>query len=187
MSGFRNGLFLLAAVLVSIFFHETSEAASRRKSILNVNSHYTSYSDLKLSGGEEVLLEPSLAVELDFRVSGPFSLILGGSQAVDSLRTDYGLGIRVDVPGFFLLGGSARDLRRAAKNYPVNTSIYYISSVTTVRAANAPDVKSVTGTYGFTIDIFLFNNVAYWTNHISVYTLQGNSFLALGSGLGAQF
>ena len=177
----------LCFIMVGLFLPGTGEAASRRKSILNVNSHYTSYTDLKLSGGEEVLIEPALAVELDFRVSGPFSLILGGSQAVDSLRTDYGLGIRVDVPGFFLLGGSPRDLRRAMKNYPVNTSIYYISSVTTIKAANTPDVRSVTGTYGFTIDIFLFNKVAYWTNHVSVYTLQGNSFLALGSGLGAQF
>ncbi|MCB0362350.1 MAG: hypothetical protein KDD35_06495, partial [Bdellovibrionales bacterium] len=90
--------------------------------------------------------------------------------------------------GFLLFGSNHnRDLRRQKMKYPVNSSIYFISSLTTLKSEGASDTRTVTTIFGVTIDFFFFNPLVYLSTKASVYNLQGNSFVTMGAGLGFEF
>lgn len=184
MKHFAISIFLLSSGL----FLCLEATATKRSSLVNITSTYNTYSDLKLGGGEKTEIEPSMNTEIDFRLSYIFSFIIAGSQSLDAKRSEFGIGGRIDLPGFFFIGSNHRkDLQRQNKKYPVNTSVFLISSLTTLHYDDAPDTKTASSLYGFTVDWFLFNSIVYLSTTASLYNLQGNSFATTSIGLGGEF
>ena len=128
------------------------------------------------------------ALELDIRLRGPFSIAFVTAEGED-LRSYYGAGFRVDIPGFLFIGGDVnRYAKAASKRYPVNTSMYalFISRETEDSVTNVA-TRSVGSELGLTMDIFLFNHFVFATTQASAVNLSGNLFLSYAFGLGIQF
>jgi hypothetical protein len=186
LKSFGIALFLLAQIFaLSAWAGRKSDHA-----FVSLSTQMMTYSDLKTSDttvSEE--LASSLELELDLRMRGPFQLAFVGSRAIDNLRQAYGIGLRVDLPGFFMLGGS-KGKNRSSRNYPVNTSIFgHLLQTTLLPEDEATGVKQMafsTNT-GLSIDVFLFNPKAFLTGQFSIYNFKGNAYMTYGGGLGVEF
>ncbi|MCB0415100.1 MAG: hypothetical protein KDD50_12250 [Bdellovibrionales bacterium] len=176
-------LLIMLVLLVGV----SSYAATKKKTIVSVNSIYNSIQDIKLGNSTTSSQEQfSLSVELGFRFFRTHQLIIASTQTTDNLRSDIGLGLRFDLPGFFYIGSTAKDLQLQKKSYPVNTSGYFHTGISDVNESGVI-VKAGYTQWGFTMDIFLFNKITYLTTNASVYSVQGNSYFVSGVGLGAEF
>lgn len=150
--------------------------------------NYYSFDDIKVKSNTEIAkLLPSLEAELGVRVFNIFSILFLAEQSVEIDRKGYGIGGRIDLPGFLLFNPKQKDLSIKAKNYPLNTSAFLKVKIMDITRASSEPVTTIVSHYGFSLDIFLFNPYVYLTGTISVYSLQGNAYVGYGSGLGWQF
>jgi hypothetical protein len=128
-------------------------------------------------------------VEIGARAMNIFCLSLIGQQASESTSQSlkgYGAGIRVDLPGFFLIGSDEADFRRKSKAYPVNSSIF-MQSISTQYTQGTSITKTIANRYGFSVELFPFQTLMYLSLEAGLYNFQGNSFANYGFGLGMQF
>ncbi len=109
-----------------------------------------------------------------------------GGEGDDQSLQGYGLGFRVDLPGFFLIGATDSQLRRKSKAYPVNSSIF-MQSISTQYEQGTAVTKTIASRYGLTVEIFPFQTLMYFSLEAGVYNFAGNSFAMTGAGLGLQF
>ncbi|MBT4763102.1 MAG: hypothetical protein HOO06_15525 [Bdellovibrionaceae bacterium] len=183
-----SGLFL--------FYSFSQALAKEDKVAISLSSLYTTYNDITISnaatstsGTDAIVLEPTVDVEVGLRMFGPYNFILGVGQSIDQLRSSFGAGIRVDLPGFFFFGSQASDLGKHKRKYPVNTSGFFISSLTTIKAASTATTSTaaVSNRWGISMEIFLFNRLTYLITQISFYSVQGNSYTSPIVGLGVNF
>jgi len=185
---------LVALCLLLLFgsFSESVGAARfKGRSIMSVTAYSSQFTDIKASAGAGVSdqsLSSSLDIEADLRLHSFFSLGLLYGKFTDDLRNNYGVGFRVDTPGYFWIGSRSGDFRLARRKYPVNTSIFAFllqheqeDETTHVRT------RSVGSNLGLTLDLFLFNPYSYLSTQIGIYNIQGNAYLNYGFGLGIQF
>jgi hypothetical protein len=127
--------------------------------------------------------------EVGLRLMNIFSISAigqNGGEGDDQSIQGYGLGIRVDLPGFFLIGASDSQLRRKSKAYPVNSSIF-MQSISTQYEQGTAVTKTVASRYGATVEIFPFQTLMYFSLEAGIYNFAGNSFAMTGAGLGLQF
>ncbi|MCB0410427.1 MAG: hypothetical protein KDD29_09425, partial [Flavobacteriales bacterium] len=68
-----------------------------------------------------------------------------------------------------------------------NTSIYAMPVMTTTRGSDGVDSKSLSSIIGFSMDIFLFNELTFLTLQASLYGLEGNTYVLTGAGIGVEF
>jgi hypothetical protein len=130
-----------------------------------------------------------MQAEVGFRLMNIFSLTAigqNGGEGDDQSIQGYGLGLRVDLPGFFLIGASDSQLRRKSKAYPVNSSIF-MQSISTQYTQGTAVTKTVASRYGVTIEVFPFQTLMYFSLEAGIYNFAGNSFAMSGAGLGLQF
>lgn len=180
--------FLILALFSGILNPSAAKARGLSESLLYVSSTYSDYEDLKIAGGDKVTISPTLDVEIGLRFRKMFNFLINAAQTTDHTREEYGLGLKVDLPGFFWMGVGYGDFSREAKNYPVNSSVFLSSQLTTITSVpDDDDNKSLSTKLGITVDIFLFNPLTFLTASAYVYTFNGNSFLGTRAGLGAQF
>jgi hypothetical protein len=165
-------------------------------------SFYTMYSQSGLSSGSGAAGSgspaPSLDVEFAIRLQTIFNLTLLYSrfQTPDSSNTaqlqdnisGYGLGMKIDLPGFFFIGGKREQSEREGKLHPVNSFLFgEILRSTLVDAAAGTTTTSTTPRYGFGFDLFLFNPYVYLSLKLSLLNLLGATYLGAGAGLGCTF
>lgn len=181
--------FPIFLIFVILFVNPLSAwGRARRYSLFSVVINSTSYSDVQTQSGQaETTLTSSYEGELGIRMHSLFSFLLTANKESDDLRQGFGLGMRVNLPGFFLLGASRKDSTRWARNYPVNTSFYVKAEKMTVKDEEGPEVNTLATQYGLSMDIFLFNPLIFISGHASLFTLQGNVFFASGGGVGFEF
>ena len=95
----------------------------------------------------------------------------------------YGLGLKVDLPGFFFIGGYTNDLVRKRKKRHVNTSMSY--SKMSAKDSGAAH-SYIDDRLGFATDLFLAGDV-YLSVDLGLLSHQGNQFFAPAIGLGYEF
>lgn len=113
--------------------------------------------------------------------------MLIGGQSIDSDRDEYGAGLRIDLPGFLILGPSFREFARSSKLYPVNTSIYLQSTRAVAKEDGIVQSNGVATEYGLSVDIFLFNKYIYLTGNIGIHSYVGDIYTVTSGGLGFDF
>lgn len=147
------------------------------------------FEDVRLKSGNDVPLTESIDVEGGLRFRRLFRTFLYASMATDSSRKEYGLGVRVDLPGFFLIDAKIQDFIRKGMARPINTSFYLIASKATFTRANGVVVLDGLGTrYGLSMSWFpIPKQNAYIRLDFGSYTVGGNSHLSYGTALGFAF
>jgi len=111
------------------------------------------------------------------------------SIAQDNLRQEYGLGVRVDLPGIFLMGAQSRDFLRKGMARPFNTSFYLIASDARFLNEEGTIVLEGLGTkYGLSLS---WHPIPKRSGYIRLdggsYTVGGNSHFSYGLALGFAF
>jgi hypothetical protein len=139
-------------------------------------------------GSSPVELTPMQELEMSLRLYKLYHFSLIHMRSTDGQRIGYGAGIRVNLPGYFLLGAQLPQLTRDSKMYPVNTSIYGFAIRTDLRGSD-PAVNQTTmlAQYGGSVDLFLFNRYTFLTLDLGIHTLLGDSTWIYGVGFGLQF
>lgn len=145
------------------------------------------YYSMKNASSDVLELSPMYEAEIDLRLYKVYHFALVGMQSTDKNRSGYGGGLRINLPGYFLLGAKLPDLTRDSKMYPVNTSIYGFAIKTTLTKDDQTVEDSVIAQYGGTVDVFLFSQYVYLTLDVGIHTLKGDSEIIYGAGLGFQF
>jgi len=150
----------------------------------SVEAQYVSYSDIVENNKyPQGTLGSTYGLNLNARFNRIFSLVGMYGTTAQKEWSYYGLGIKVDLPGFFFIGGYTNDLVRKKKKHPVNTSLIYSKM-------SARDTGSshsfIDDRLGFAADIFLAGNV-YLNVDLGLLSHQGNQFFAPGFGLGYEF
>ncbi|MCB9026631.1 MAG: hypothetical protein H6625_09965 [Bdellovibrionaceae bacterium] len=172
--------------------------AKGNKSKFAVTTYYSTYDDVSLSDTEsKVKLPPSLDVELTLRLMSIFNIALTAKRfihdensPVSSLSTErqsFGLGLKVDLPGIFFVGGSSKFASLRGKNWPVNSFFYGIVQQVASENASGSTDKAFATSYGLGMDVFLFNEIAYLSLHTGGFQFENNTFFQLSGGLGATF
>lgn len=127
-------------------------------------------------------LSGTYGANLNLRFYRTFSLITSYFKAQDSSFSGYGLGFRVDLPGFFWLGGVANDFVRRRKKQSVNTYLQWSKFLIKEGGLDS----YVADRIGFGCDVFI-TEFSYLNFEIMSYSHQGNQFMAFGTGLGFEF
>lgn len=162
---------------------------------LTLQSSYSTYADLSASTATPTKQSNSIDVEVQFRIYHLMSLVLTAGRATDDQRQYAGFGLRFDLPGFFTIGATRRDAAMMSRQYPLNTYIFSHILSTSVKSTNdgtgsvqlAAPINAVATRHGLGVDLFLFQRVAYLTGAVSMYTIQGNSFIQTTMGIGTEF
>ncbi|MCB0378625.1 MAG: hypothetical protein KDD33_09050 [Bdellovibrionales bacterium] len=172
---------ILIACMVFIF--SLPSMAGRRAKYFAVYSQYTSFSDLLTdSSNNRKYLSAENSLNFDIRLMRIFVLNLHGGQAVDNQRRFSGAGIKVDLPGFFMLGGSINDLIHRRKRKPINTSFGYKSFI--VQQQGQGD-RYASGRFILATDIMLGS---FFINlELGLYNQRGDQYLSTAAGLGVEF
>lgn len=183
--------FLIGLLVLSIGSPCLARYRMKRKpnAFWAVTTTYSSYTDIKMSSGSEsTTLEPAMDLEIAMRLQSVFQFIVVATQSENSLREAYGAGFRIDLPGFFFLFSSPRQVRYSQKWQPITTSLYGQFFKSSNKAtANGIEEDASGADMGFTIDTFLFNPYVYMRLQASVMNQQGNTFSTYTAGLGMEF
>lgn len=126
-----------------------------------------------------------------------FNFLITGAQWSDPDSNDdnmfqnkisaVGAGLGVDLPGFFFVGAKAIN-RKRTKNYPINTSLFFQTLLVTSKpVAGGADSRTVSTRYGFGIDFFLFNPVAYFTIRGGAFNYLSDLHAFYSAGIGVTF
>ena len=147
-------------------------------------AQYNSYNDITNSGdAERKYLSSDVSANLDLRLYRIFILTLHGGQSIDSSRSFTGAGFKVDMPGFFMLGGNIVDLIRRKKRRGINTSIDWKSFVISEESESS---LSVGNRFSFSADIHLSESL-FLNLDLGLYSHKGDQHLSPTFGLGFEF
>lgn len=145
---------------------------------------WTSYKDVPVQGsGTPKILSSSYDVEYDYRIYNPFSIVVSFSKALDDSREGGGVGMRVDLPGFFFYKKSRFDLFRSSKAQPLNSSVFFITSWVSQKNKG---IKTLDSRFGGAVEAFIYNEL-FFVGEMGAYVLDGEGFLFGALGLGYEF
>ncbi len=179
------------SILMGILFAQPCAAQSSRDrrnfSLLATSSNN---SDLKTTRRatttSETMLANTLDLELGIRLHTIFQFIAVGYRSRNGVTSGYGGGFRIDIPGFFWLGGPER-IRNVRRFHPINSSLYGLLVQTSIKNESGTVDRAVGSEMGFSLDIFLFNPRAFLTGKAGIINVMGNSYMTTGAGLGIEF
>lgn len=145
---------------------------------------YTTYSDIvKNASNPQDELASTISINANIRVYRIFSLMASYGTSVDDEWSYYGLGFKIDLPGFFFIGGLTNDLVHTRKNRGVNSYVSFGKySATQVGLGDS----FVNDRLSYGLDIFLGGDL-YMNIDLGILSHQGNQFLAPAVGLGYEF
>lgn len=157
---------------------------TNKAKIFSIYATHVTHTDIKNDPNIAPLdLPAELNVHADIRLFRIFLLKLIGGSAADGSRTLYGLGAKLDFPGFFLMGSDITELVRKRKLNPVNT--YIDAQIVFYDFKDGSGLKSG-NRFGLGIDIFVFSQI-FINASASLTSLQSNLFITPGVGLGLEF
>ena len=169
-------------LLLPLHAHSYYRSWSKPRPI-SIDLQYHTYSDLlNDNSNAKVDLSETYTAALNLRFYRIFSAIIAATKATDSSLNGYGLGLRVDLPGFLFIGSASNDLVRARKRHSFNTYLQWVKFA----IKEAPLDTYVADRIGFGVDSFLTDQL-YLNLELMTYSHQGNQFVAMGAGLGFEF
>jgi hypothetical protein len=192
---FAKYLVLFCALLCG----RVAQANFDQRDNYSITAYYSSYVSSGLSSGAATgQPPPSYDLEVAWRMQGIFSLTADYSQfkspdLSDPNETTYqisgfGLGMKIDLPGFFFYGGRRLESIRETKKKPVNTFIFgEILRSTLNDLSKGTTSTTTTPRYGFGIDVFPFTDSVYLSFRIALFNLLGVTSFSYGAGLGIRF
>lgn len=144
---------------------------------------------MRLRSGNDILLSDGIDLEGGFRFRRLFRTFVYFSKAVDDSRQEFGLGLRVDLPGVFLINAKIQDFIRKGMARPINTSFYLIATKATFTRDNGVVVLDGLGTkYGLSISWYpVAKENIYLRGDLGSFTVGGNSHLSYGLAIGTAF
>lgn len=170
-----------AIFICTLLLSSTSQGKTRYFSFY---TQYNIYSDIvKRPGSDMAELPADVSMNLDIRLFRIVNFILHAGQSFDGIRTYSGAGLRLDLPGFFMLGGTTRDLVHRSKRRGVNTSVYWKVHIVEIKGAAQPLVGNK---MGFAADTFLSKSL-FLTFDLGLYSDDGNQFISPSAGIGYEF
>jgi hypothetical protein len=175
----------LAAIITLVTLFPSAGYSARRSKYFAFYGQHHSYSDITSSGSssDRKTLSNDYSLNLDIRMIRIFILTLHGGQSFDSSRKHAGLGFKVDLPGFFMLGGNINDLIRRKKRKGINTSIHW---KTYVIQDTSQEGKYVGNRFSFSADI-KFTDSLFLNLDLGLYSHRGDQYLSPTFGLGFEF
>lgn len=189
--------FLLSLLLsLLLFFIAIDSAKAQSYSFNNIPRYFylqAETANYRKTGADDTALTDVTiryvnSVEFGMRLKNIFSLGLLGLQSTDHTLSGWGLGFRVDVPGFFLWNAKDADFSRIGKKYPVNTSLYGFAVPTSYFDSDGNLIAKGLGMkFGFEVDIFLLNRFTYMSLSAAGFNYLGRSYMSGAAGLGFQF
>lgn len=158
---------------------------SSKTGTFSLYANYTTYMDIQHSNASTsaVVLPAEYNFHGDIRLMRIFVLKTIGGTTVDNTKFFYGLGVKVDLPGFFFLGASINDLIHKRRSNPVNT---YVEWATVFYDPKDGSNATSANRFGFGTDIFLINRL-FLNVSVTVMSLQSNLFVSPAAGLGWEF
>lgn len=161
---------------------------------------YSSYanSNISSSSAASVDVTPSVDIEASIRLRAIFSLTLtwvqfqnpdpnNNSQFQDDL-SGFGLGMKIDLPGFFFMGGGNDELERAMKKSPLNTYIFgEVLKLTVTTPSTGGATTTSAGRGGIGCDIFPYFQHTYLSIRFALLNLLGVSYASYAVGVGFRF
>jgi hypothetical protein len=189
----------LAVICVGIFSARTALAKFEQRDSYTITAYYTKYVSSGLSSGAATgTPTPSYDLEVAMRLQGIFSLTLdyshfGTPDLTDPNETTYqisgvGIGMKVDMPGFFFIHGTRIQSIRESKLNPVNTFLFgeiLKSSLNDLSKGTAS--TTTTPRYGFGIDLFPFTDSIYISTRGALFNLLGVTSFSYAGGIGIRF
>jgi len=171
---------------LSLIFSTSAEARRKKKKesrvSLIVSARY--YADiLQRAETDPLIIGPDASVNLEIKAHKIFSFILTGGQAFDQSRLFYGAGLRINLPGFFMFGGSLFELTLEKRRTKVVTYTSYTALVTELPGQ---DFRLIANRYSLGVDVSLGSSV-FLNLEPSLYSHGGNQFISAGVGLGIEF
>ena len=149
--------------------------------IFSADIQYVSYNDiLSDSNGTPITIPTTFNFNLNSRFYRVYSLTM--SYGKNTNFSYAGLGLRVDLPGFWFLSGIANDFVRRKKNRNANT--YFHASKLLVQEAELS--KYVDDRIGFGVDIFAIGDM-YLNFEINLQSHRSNQYFTPAIGIGYEF
>jgi hypothetical protein len=198
---YKLKLLLLQLAIIAVWLFAAGPAFARfeQRDNYSLTAYYTSYVSSGLSSGAATgQPPPSYDLEAAVRLQGIFSLTadfsmfkspdLSDPNETTYQITGYGLGMKVDLPGFFFYHGRRIESIRETKLKPVNTFLFG-----EILKANLNDLsKNIASTtttprYGFGVDVFPFNDTVYFAFRIALFNLLGVTSFSYAGGFGIRF
>lgn len=187
MKGSWTALLLLATLTL---VYLPAHGKRKRNSNFAFSYRNVSHNDLQSSETttQKVDLGETTEFEIGIRFHSIYQLIFLNGYNEEDTRDYIGAGIRIDTLGpFWLARNTYRAVRNKARYYPVNTSFFAAFQKANIKNVSGVEEAATETTFGFTLDIFLFNPYVYLTGQAGVLHSQGNAFTSYSFGLGAEF
>ena len=128
---------------------------------------------------------PEKTIEIGVRLIRIFNLAALYSKLDDKSLETYGLGMRVNTPGFFFLFSSIDDLEQKGRHHRLNTSLFAMLAYDKYSAINNVQ-DSFENVLGASIDVFVFGPLFMSISGYNRSILSSNYF-TYGGGMGVEF
>lgn len=198
-----TSLLAIALIAMSASHAQARGGGGSESETIAITAFSSSYTNLKLGTNPNDTtvdqIAPTIDVELAWRVHSVFSFTFSwchfgepdpnNPSVLPDKADGFGLGVKVDLPGFFFIGDSqGGGGSQHSKRHPVNTYLFGevlkffmtdINSGTKVSTTAARD--------GFGMDIFPFNQHVYIATRFGLFNLLGVTYFTYAWGLGASF
>jgi hypothetical protein len=153
-----------------------------------------SYSDINSSsnsGSSSTTTTPSYKDAYEFKMGMQVRNMyyLTGTALTSDNHSSYGGGIKIRLPGFFLIGGSVLDLFTKKETSRLQTFVSYSLLDTTLKTTTAGATttqKFVENVFALNIHVRIFNDV-FLCGEGSIRAFLGDHVYAYGGGLGFGF
>lgn len=183
-------------VLTLLCLSSPAQAKKREFDWFNLSGFYSQYG--RAGGADIPHPAPSADIDLAIRLYSKLSLAGTISNTVEPDPTDVsvaqyrirtvGGGLKFDLPGFFLIGGEARELKRSAKNWPINSFIMAeVLTLTFFDVSNFVETPYTAGRYALGFDIFPWSELSHFSFKFSYLSFANAGFLVYSFGGGISF
>ncbi len=185
-----------------LLFSTPYVSASSERDIISLTTFSTYYANSKVSSSagssSSFQLQPSIDMELSLRVRAIFNLTLTWNRFEDpdpsnaaQLQDEvggFGLGMKIDLPGVFLIGGKNQDLTREGKKTPLNTFLFgEVLKLAMTDVSTGAKTTTTAGRGGFGADFFPFEHMAYLSFRFGIMNVLGVSYFNYAWGFGLHF
>lgn len=185
-------------ILTSVLVFSTCERAIARplgNDRFSVDMYQSVFQNVSLLQQNNLNLPPSIDLEISWRFYKTFSMRLIGSSFSEGAGSGYiqgsisqfGVGFKVDLPGFFFLGAKQSDLSRVGKRWPICTSAFLDLVQIQAKYPDGAEVSGISNRFGVVTDAFLFNPLVYLSVRGGGFNYRGDNFTFYSVGLGAIF
>lgn len=194
---------LVFAAAIALGTAPADAAGGSDREVLAITAFSSAYSNLKLGTNPNDTtvdqIAPTIDAEIALRAHSIFSFTLSWCHFGDpdpanpsqlaSTADGFGVGVKVDLPGFFFFGDSrGGGGSQNAKKHPVNTYLFgevlkfFMTDINT-----GAKVSTTAARDGLGVDIYLFNRHVYLAGRVGLLNLLGVTYLTYAWGLGASF